>query len=438
MLYDRIFLTSLIIGVWASIKIFEELLPEKALDYLPKPFALYAILVFVISMIIHTMLIALAQKRKPRTTLQINKTPQVDILISAHNEEKVIESTIENLLKLDYPNYLIYLINEHSIDKTKEILDKYETLFPDKIKAIHKLDDDRGKASALNYALRHSSGELIAVFDADAKIEPDFLLKTIPYLYEQSTAAVQSQKRVLNPTVNYLTKLQENEYCLDNYFQCGKDAIGGNVELRGNGFIIKRDILKNVGWFDEESLTEDLELSTRLTINGYQIKFCPEAIVLEQAPVNFRALLLQRLRWAEGSLRRYLSSIFKMFGPSKVTSASQQFDAFVFLSQFAVPIWIFLDIISEIVRYIRDQETHMTSLMLISFAIWLITFINLTFGIRIYRGFSWRTSIKRAIETNIYFLSVWPLIVLLTVRKVLFSRTRGKWHRTERYEEAEA
>ncbi len=449
MLYDRIFLTSLIIGVWASIKIFEELLPDKALNYLPKPLALYAILVLVLAMIIHTVWIALAQRRrgyfKTKFESATNQTPAIsyypciDIFISIHNEEKVIASTIENLLELNYPNYLIYLINDHSIDLTKQILDKYQSKFPEKIKVIHRANENiRGKAAALNYAFAHSNGELIAVFDADARMESDYLLKMLPYLEDETTAAVQSQKRVSNPNVNYLTKLQENEYCLDNYFQCGKDVIEGNVELRGNGFLIKRDILKAVGLLDEESLTEDLELSTRLIVNGWHIRFCREAIVLEQAPINFRALLLQRRRWTEGSLRRYLSHLTKIFGPSKETSFSQQFDAFVFLSQFAVPIWIFLDIISEIVRYLKDQETHLTSLMLISLVIWFITYISLTFGIKIYRQFSWRTSLKRAAETNFYFLTVWPMIVLLTFRKVLFSRTKGKWHKTERHDEPKA
>ncbi len=446
MLYDRIFLTSLIIGVWASIKIFEELLPDKALNYLPKPLALYAILIFVISMIIHTFWLALAQRRKgffktkfETTTNQlptISYYPNIDIFIAIHNEEKVIASTIENLLGLNYPNYSIYLINDHSIDLTKQILDRYQSKFPEKIKVIHRINESiRGKAAALNYTFAHSNGELIAVFDADARVEADYFLKMLPYIEDDSTAAVQSQKRVSNPTANYLTKLQENEYCLDNYLQCGKDVIEGNVELRGNGFLIKRDVLKVVGLLDEETLTEDLELSTRLIVNGWNIRFCREAIVLEQAPVKFKSLLLQRMRWTEGSLRRYLSNLTKIFGPSKETSFSQQFDAFVFLSQFAVPIWIFLDIISEIVRYLKDQETHLTSLMLISLVIWLITCISLAFGIRIYRKFSWRTSLKRAIETNFYFLTVWPIIVLLTFRKVLFSRTRGKWHKTERHDE---
>ena len=448
MLFDRVFLASLIVGVWALIKLAEELLPDRALYYLPKPFALYAILVLVIAMIVHTVWFALAQRRKGffKTKFEnignqipkINHYPSVDIFVPIHNEEKVIANTIENLLSLNYPNYSVYLINDHSSDSTKEILDKYQTFFPGKIRIIHRLGEgSSGKASGLNYAFGHSKGELIAVFDADAKVESDFLLKTIPYLEDNMTAAVQSQKRILNSSVNYLTKLQENEYCLDNYFQCGRDVIQGNVELRGNGQIIKRDILEKVGLWDEETLTDDLELSTRLTVNGWQIRFCPEAIVLEQAPIKFRPLLVQRLRWAEGSLRRYLSNLLKIFGPTKETSLPQQFDAFVFLSQFAVPIWIFLDIVSEVVRYLKDQETHLTSLMLISLVIWVITWINLTFGIRIYRNFSWRTSLKRALETNIYFLTLWPMVVLLTVRKVLFSRTKGKWHRTEHYDEVE-
>lgn len=449
MLFDRIFLASLILGVWALIKLFEELLPDKALYYLPKPLALYAILILVIAMIIHSVRLAIAQKRKGffKTKFEtianiipkITSYPTLDIFISIHNEEKVIGNTIENLLNLNYPNYLIYLINDRSSDSTQTILEKYQALFPNKIRAINlNQEDASGKAFALNYAFRHSSGDLIAVFDADAKVESDFFLKMIPYLLDDSSiAAVQSQKRVLNSNINYLTKLQENEYCLDNYFQCGRDVAGGNVELRGNGQIVKRELLEKVGLWNEETLTDDLELSTRLTVNGYRIRFCKEAIAFEQAPINFRSLLIQRLRWAEGSIRRYLSNLFKMFGPTKETSLSQQFDAFVFLSQFAVPIWIFLDIISEAVRYLKDQETHLTSLMLISFVIWLITLANLTFGIKIYRNFSWRTSIKRAFETNIYFLSLWPMVVLLTTRKVLFSRSKGKWHKTEHYDEIE-
>ena len=446
MLPDRLFLTSIIIGAWASIKLIEELLPDKALSYLPKPLALYAVLIFIIAMIIHTCWLALAQKRKGffKTKFenasfpQINSYPSIDVFVAIHNEEKVIAKTIDNLLALNYPNYLIYLINDHSTDSTKEIINKYQSLYPEKIRSIHREKaPTRGKAAALNYTFAHSKGELIAVFDADAKVEPNYLLKMLPYLEDDSTASVQSQKRISNASANNLTELQENEYCLDNYFQCGKDVVQGNVELRGNGFLIKRDVLEKVGLFDEKSLTEDLELSIRLTVKGWNIRFCKEAIVFEQGPMKFHSVILQRRRWTEGSIRRYLSNLTKIFGPIRETSLSQQFDAFVFLSQFAVPIWLFLDVVSEIVRYLRDQETHLTSIMLISLVVWLITWINLSFGIKIYRKLSWWTSIKRAIVTNIYFLSVWPLVVLLTVRKILFSRTRGKWHKTEKYDELE-
>ena len=448
MLVDRLLLLSLIFGAWAAVKLFEELLPEKALDYLPKPLALYAVLVFVTAMIIHTIWLAIVQRRKgffktkfENLTTQIppiSNFPSIDIFVAVHNEEKVIKKTIENLLSISYPNYLIYLINDNSSDSTRSILDACQKSNAKKIKVFHRDDQaKRGKAVALNYAFKQSSGELIAVFDGDAKIEPDFFLKMIPYLEGENICGVQSQKRISNSTVNYLTKLQENEYCLDNYFQCGRDVIEGNVELRGNGQILKREALKKVGLWDEETLTDDLELSTRLILDGYQIRFCKEAIVLEQAPINFQSLLRQRLRWAEGSIRRYISNIHKIFSLKRGHSISQLFDAFVFLSQFAVPIWIFLDVLFELTRFFMDEKTHLTSIMIISLVIWIITWINLTFGIRMYRNFTWRTSFIRALETNIYFLTVWPLVVLLTFRKVLFSRTRGKWHKTERQDEIE-
>lgn len=445
MLYDRILLASLIAGTWAFIKLFEELLPDKAMAYLPKPLAMYSVLVFVFAMAIHTVWCALAQRRKGyfKTRFEsqekiptLQKYPAIDIFVSLHNEEVVIESTIKTLLKLNYPSYKIFLINDHSEDSTKKIIENYQNLFPEKIKVFNRLEDEkRGKAASLNYGMLYTDGELIAVFDADAKIDKDFLLKMLPYLEDESVAGVQSQKRISNYKVNKLTKLQENEYCLDSYFQCGKDVTGGNVELRGNGLIVKRKALNEVGNWNEESLTEDLEISTRFSVNGWKIRFCKEAIVYEQAPVDFSSLIKQRRRWCEGSLRRYLWNILKMFGPGKHPKFLQQFDSLVFLSQFAVPIWLFLDVISEIVRYVRDQETHLTFLMLTSFSVWIITWINATFGIRIYRKFKWGTCAIRAFETNMYFLTLWPTVVLITVRKVLFSRTTGKWHKTEHYNE---
>jgi len=448
MLFDRFFLGGLILGTWAFIRLFEELLPDRALNYLPKPLAMYAVLIFVASMTFYSAWLFLVQRRKgyfktrfENTSNQIptlNSYPNIDIFVAAHNEEKVIALTLDNLLSLNYPNYKIYIINDRSTDSTKDILDKYCSQFPEKVKAFHRNNESScGKAAGLNFATRNTTSELIAVFDADARIDSDYLLKMVPYLEEENVAAVQSQKRILNANSNYLTTLQENEFCMDNYFQCGRDAIGGHVELRGNGLIIKREILKSVGYWDEQTLTDDLELSTRLHVNGYQIRFCPETMVLEQAPMDLKNLFLQRLRWAEGSLRRYLSHLPRMFGPNKEAALHQQFDSFVFLSQFAIPIWISLDLIGVIIRYFQDQKTHFTSIMLISFAIWLITLANLTFGLRIYRNCSWRTSFKRAIETNLYLMGFWTPVVLLTVRKVLFSRTIGKWHRTEHYTEVE-
>lgn len=448
MLFDRVFLATLIIGVWALIRFVEELLPDRVFYYLTKPFPLYAVMLYVFIMAIHTIWIAIMQKRKGYLNTkfendydavpQLSKYPTIDIFVPIYNEDKVIAKTVDNLLEINYPSFKIYLLNDHSSDDTQKIIAEYESRYPEKVKAVDLSGErKRGKSAALNYAAKRSDGELIAVFDADARVEKEILLKMVPYLDDSSTAAVQCQKRISNYSANRLTKLQENEFCMDIYFQCAKDAIGGNAELRGNGQLVKRKLLEVVGLWDEETLTDDLELSTRFLVNGFKIRFCREAKVFEQAPMTFEALLKQRLRWCEGSLRRLLSNLFRMFGPGMQPTFAQQFDSLVFLSQFAVPLWFFLDFITQGFNFILGKETYLTTIMLISFAISLITWINATLGIRIYRKLSWRTSMIRAVETNWYFLSLWPTVVLLTIRKVLFSRTRGKWHRTEHFSEVE-
>lgn len=446
MLYDRILLACIIAGNWALIRILEEILPEKALDIFPKPFAMYAVLLLSVAMAVHTAWLMFAQKRRgffytrfesmKKASPKITTYPSVDIFVAVHNEEKVLENTISNLLELNYSNYKIYLVDDHSKDSSLKILKNYERYYPNMIKAL-SLAGKRGKSAALNHAFYQSSGEYIIVFDADAFVEKDFILKMLPYLDDEGVAACQCKKTISNYSYNFLTKLQENEYCVDSYFQCGKDLIQGNVELRGNGQIVKRTALLDCGLWDEETLTDDLELSTRLHLNGWQIRFCPETEVFEQGVIDINSLIKQRLRWCEGSLRRYLVNFGKIFGTGKYTSFTQKFDSFVFLCQFAVPLWLFFDVIAEIFRYFSGEQTHLTFLMFCAFSVWLVTWVNLICGIRVYRNLSWRTSVLRAFETNIYLLSMWPTIVLLTIRKILFSRTKGTWHKTEHFSELE-
>ena len=85
-------------------------------------------------------------------------------------------------------------------------------------------------------------------------------MKIIPYLNDPLVGAVQAQKVISNPERNFLVECQFNEYAMDTYFQMGRDSIRGSVELRGNGEHIKRESLNHVGGWNEETITEDLDI----------------------------------------------------------------------------------------------------------------------------------------------------------------------------------
>ncbi len=130
---------------------------------------------------------------------------------------------------------------------------------------------------------------------------------------------MQAQKTMYKHQTGFLVNAQSSEYALDTYFQVSRDLIGGAVELRGNGQLAKRQALVDVGGWNTRSITDDLDLSMRLLVNNWDIRFSPEAKVVEEAVTTWSGLIKQRKRWAEGSIRRYLDYIFPLNSPTRLS-----------------------------------------------------------------------------------------------------------------------
>ena len=447
---DRFLLLSIILLLWGLVKFLEFILPDRFIDFLPGPLPLAFLFVLVAIMFTYMIVIYIAQKwtqrKSERAKNEVNEAvakemlenynyPSVDVFVAAHNERSVILNSIKNFLEIDYPNYKLYIIDDRSIDKTAELVSEFieKNNLQDKVILIERKSGDKpGKAASLNTALSQSNGELILVFDADATVERDCLKKSILYFLDLKVGAVQFQKKITNANFNILTFCQDLEFAFDTYLQLGRNALKGFVELRGNGQLISRKCLENIVGWDERSLTEDLEMSVRISASGQKIRFAPEIIVQEEGVVSPKALLRQRKRWAEGSLRRYLTHWNLFVGPKSKITFIQRLDILPFLCQFAVPAWIFLDIILEIINFLNGQKTHITVLMLASFLFGLNMCINVCIAVRRWRNYSTFDSIRYGILAFSYGASYWPGIVLWTMRKVLFSRRSGEWSKTPR------
>lgn len=439
--HDRFMLFFIILSVWLFCKLLEFIIPDKILGAFPFPVQLIVFFLLIFSFSIYSIIIYFAQKRlflqrnEPAT---LSHSPFVDIFVPMHNEATVIKDTIENLLLIDYPNYKIWLLDDRSFDSTcdivQEVIDSQDNI-SDKLELIRRNDPDRaGKAASLNEALKISSGEYILVCDADAKIEPDCLQKSIPYfLTNERVGGVQYQKKISNFDYNWLTRCQDLEMALDTYLQSGSDALNGFVELRGNGQIASRDCLESVGGWDERTLTDDLEISTRILLDNWRIRFAPEIVVQEEGIPTPIALIHQRKRWIEGSLRRLLAFLPHCISPNNNLSLKQKLDLLPFIIEFSIPTWVFLDCISQVINLLLGKGTYLPPLTVGTAALGFVIYAQAFAAVRYWRpNYNWSESIKYSVIAHIHGTFHWPSIVLWVMRKVLFGRRPTQWIKSPR------
>ncbi len=388
-------------------------------------------------MFIYASLSNLAYKIKTR---QLSKYPQivnpdykpfVSILIPAHNEESVITATIENILKLDYENFEIIVIDDRSTDNTASIIKSLEQKYEKVTALIRTPDAFPGKSAVLNDAFKLAKGEAILVFDADATVDPDFLTKMIPHLEPKDVGAVQARKVIRNKNQNLLTRCQNNEYTMDAHFQVSRDSVKGAVELRGNGELIKRQAIESINGWNNYTIVDDLDMSTRLHIKGWDIRFCLDAVVYEEGISYIKPLFRQRRRWLEGTIRRYLEYSGAALR-SRDMSPVAKIDMVAYISEFIMPMWFLIELLIRGSKVIlRDASPHtLYSSIFIGCIIGFGFFLAARYALRRYDFMPRLDATFEALETSIYLFIIWFPLVLFICFKILFMKKDMNWGKT--------
>lgn len=360
-----------------------------------------------------------------------NYKPFVTIMVPAHNEESVISDTIANIQRIDYPNFEIIVIDDRSSDNTASVIKDLEKKYSNLTAFIRPQDAFPGKSAVLNDAMEFAKGEAILVFDADATVEPDFLKKLVPMLEPKDVGAVQARKVIRNKNYNLLTRCQNNEYTMDAQLQISRDSVKGAVELRGNGELIKREAIEDIGGWNNYTITDDLDMSTRLHIKGWDIRFCMDAVVYEEGIAYIWPLYRQRRRWLEGTIRRYLEYCQDVL-TSKEMSLRASLDMTIYISQFIMPGWFLLELFIRTFKCLaKDASPHILfSSVIIGAVIGFGFFVTIRYALRRYDNLSRWDAFIQAIQTSIYFLLIWfPLVIYISF-KILFMKKDMNWGKT--------
>jgi 1,2-diacylglycerol 3-beta-glucosyltransferase len=234
--------------------------------------------------------------------------PYVSLLVAAKNEVSVIGELVETLCAVDYPSsrYELWVVDDNSTDHTFQVLQTLTQKYPQLQLKRRGADAGGGKSGALNQILPLTKGDIIGVFDADARVTPDLLRQVVPFFERQRVGAVQVRKAIANTSTNFWTRGQSSEMILDAFWQQRRIALGGIGELRGNGQFVRRAALKKCGGWNEETITDDLDLTLRLHLSNWDVDFLLQPAVQEEGVTQAVALWHQRNRWAEGGYQRYL------------------------------------------------------------------------------------------------------------------------------------
>lgn len=422
---DRITLLLIISCLLAFLIIFQ--------NYFKTSYAVIFLICFMALYMLYMYLSIKHQRRKLKKNPPAPNSsykPFISIMIPCHNEHEVISETVKNILNVDYHNYEIIVIDDRSDDSTPEIIKQLEAQY-DKVRAlIRDKDAYPGKSAVLNDAFKIAKGEAILVFDADARIEPDFINILLPKLEPKGVGAVQARKNIINAKQNFLTACQYNEYVFDSYLQIGRDAVKGAVELRGNGEMIKREALVDIGGWNNETITDDLDMSTRLHIKGWDIRFCPDAIVNEEGVICFSALIRQRRRWVEGSIRRYLEFAKDVFF-SKDMSLRVGFDLIAYISEFLLPFWLIAEIFIQAFRFVRGYEDSILSSIILLVCTGVFFACGLVYSLIKYSHYDFFKALWHAVITAIYFVVIWFPIAMFIIFKIIFTKKTMDWGKTQ-------
>lgn len=234
--------------------------------------------------------------------------PFISLVVAAKDEEAVITSLVEKLCALDYPaaRYELWVVDDNSSDRTPLLLAELPQRYPNFHWLRRGAEAKGGKSGALNQVLPLLKGDFIGVFDADAQVADNLLRAVLPYFEPVEVGAVQVRKAIANAEVNFWTKGQSIEMMFDSFLHERRNAFGGIGELRGNGQFVRRTALERCGGWNEDTITDDLDLTFRLHLDGWNIASVVSPFVQEEGVTRTLGLWHQRNRWAEGGYQRYL------------------------------------------------------------------------------------------------------------------------------------
>ena len=277
-------------------------------------------------------------QRHPYIDVDTADWPHVTVLVAAHNEEAVIANVLTALLEVNYPSekLIIMPVNDRSTDGTREIIDHFVQENPGRIVPFHRQSGKPGKAAALKDATREVRTEVMLIFDADYIPGRSLIKQLVAPFFDPEVGGVMGRVVPLNVSSNLLTRLLDLEraggYQVDQQARMNLHLVPQHGGTVGG---VRRSALEKAGGWNDNTLTEDTDLTFRLLIGGWKVVYQNRSECYEEVPETWPVRIRQIMRWAKGHNQALVTYELRLLGADKVTFA-EKIDGLLLLGVFAM------------------------------------------------------------------------------------------------------
>jgi cellulose synthase/poly-beta-1,6-N-acetylglucosamine synthase-like glycosyltransferase len=278
-------------------------------------------------------------QRHPYIDVDMADWPPVTVLVAAHNEEKVVAHILAALMEVNYPKerMLVVPVNDRSTDGTREIIDRFCEEHPGRMRPFHRAGGKEGKAAALKDAMELVDTEVILIFDADYIPGSALIRQLVAPFFDPEVGGVMGRVVPLNVGTNLLTRLLDFErsggYQVD---QQARMNLGLVPQHGGTVAGVRLSALREIGGWNDNSLTEDTDLTYRLLLAGWKTVYQNRSECYEEVPETWQARIKQLMRWAKGHNQALADYGVKLlFGKHRAT-LRERLDGFLLLGVYAM------------------------------------------------------------------------------------------------------
>ncbi len=256
-------------------------------------------------------------------------------IVPARHEEEVIATTLDRIVRSNYPAELFHVIVVCSADDVGTIArtqEKIAELAEEGIINAELVIFDDGpinKPHGLNCALRRARTDVVSIFDAEDEVHPDIVSIVNSVMVNEGVNVVQSGVQLMNYQSNWYSTFNVLEYFFWFRSRLHYQARFGSLPLGGNTVFISRDLLNRINGWDESNLTEGAEIGLRLSSMGERIRviYDDRFVTKEETPPTLAQFVKQRTRWSQGFMQTLKKGVWK-----EMPTRRQRFLAFYTLA----------------------------------------------------------------------------------------------------------